>query len=430
MNAQRQEEIVVAVLRRIAAWAHRSTPPRVIAVTGSVGKSTTKDLIASVLETTYVVRRTRKNGNIAGVPAALLGLPKLTCTIRDFRRRLPMIARAAMKPPRPDYFVLEIGTTKSGHIAAALKMFTPSISVITTFVPAHLEALRSLEGVVREKGQLVSALPSTGYAVLRYDDERVRQLAGLHRGRSIFYGFDTHADVWMERPRVSDKGLSTVLHDRDIVPLHFPMLRNTDHLYAVMAAWCVGRIAGVPSEKIRTAVEAFAPLSGRGDVVAGRRGEMIMDDSWNANPASVRSALKAFQTVSGSRRRIAVLGDMLELGADSPRFHHDIGRAAAAYVDALYGIGMHARAYVEGFQQARPGAPAAWYATVGEAIPTIQMTVQAGDAVLVKASHGVHLGRLVEALRELATTEQPTVRKGPQKSLNGRVKLEHDTGGR
>jgi UDP-N-acetylmuramoyl-tripeptide--D-alanyl-D-alanine ligase len=422
MDAERQHEFVIALLRRVAAWAHRGRSAPVVAVTGSVGKSTTKDVIADVLETTYAVRRTRKNGNIGGVPAALLGLPKLPGTARGFGGRILRIARAAARPPRPDYFVLEIGTTKPGHIAAALTMFTPEISVITTFTAAHLEALGSLDGVVREKRALVSALSATGHAVLRYDDERVRQLAAQNRGRSVFYGFDPRANVWMECPTTTGRGLSTVLHERDeAFPLHFPRLQNTHHLYAVMAAWCVGRIAGVPTESITKAVEAFAPLSGRGDMVSGRRGEMIMDESWNANPASVRAALETFKTFSGSRRRVAVLGDMLELGSDSPRFHRNIGRLAAEHAEILYGIGTDARAYLEGFLQVRPGALVAWYATVEDAIEPIRASVRGDDAVLVKASHGVHLERLVEALRDPATAshaDTPLGRSRVQSSEN------------
>jgi UDP-N-acetylmuramoyl-tripeptide--D-alanyl-D-alanine ligase len=388
-------------MQRIAAWAHRGArrPVPIVAVTGSVGKTTAKDLIADVLETTFVVRRTRKSGNVGGVPAALLGLPKLTRSRRGLGRRIWLIARAALKPPRPDYFVLEIGAGERGRIAAALTMFTPAISVITTFAPAHLHALGSLDGVAREKGQLVSALPATGHAVLRYDDERVRALAAQNLGRSVLYGFDPRADVWMERPIATEHGLSTVLHDRgEIFPLHLALLRNEYHLYAVMAAWCVGRIAGVSSEAITKAVEAFAPLSGRGDVVTGARGEMIMDESWNANPASVRAALETFARLGGSRRRIAVLGDMLELGPDSRQFHQEIGRAAAEYSEILYAVGTEARAYCDVFQQERLGAAVAWYATVEEATEPIRAGVRPGDAVLVKASHDVHLERLVDAL--------------------------------
>src|SRR5687768_13898601 len=140
-DAERQHEFVIALMRRVAICAHRGAPAPVVAVTGSVGKTTTKDVIADVLETTYVVRRTRKNANLGGVPATLLGLPKLPRTVWRLRRRMLLVARAVIKPPRPDYFVLEIGTAKPGHIRAALSMFTPTISVITTFAPAHLETL-------------------------------------------------------------------------------------------------------------------------------------------------------------------------------------------------------------------------------------------------------------------------------------------------
>ena len=389
---------VVPALRKLAGHTFRRFPVPVVAITGSVGKTTTKDLIADVLETRYRVLRSAENFNIEGIPSALLDIP-FTKSLRVALTRLPVILQRTLHPPRPDYFVLEVGTTKPGDIALSVSMFVPTIAVITTFMPAHLEQLGSVEGVAREKSNLVRALPPGGHAVLRYDDKRVLALRGLHRGPDVTYGFDPRADVHADPPERTRAGLATVIHDPDSdVPLVFPHLVNTHHLYAVMAAWCVGRIANVPAPTMAAAVQRMQPLDGRGGVRTTASGLLVMDESWNANPASLSAALETFKVVSQGRRRVVILGDMLELGAESRRYHEALGRQAAASADVLVTVGLEARYFVAGFIASKAGARHFSFDNVDDAAAYVEDYVRPHDALLVKGSHGVHLERLVHVL--------------------------------
>lgn len=394
---------IVSLLRKLAAHAWSRSRVPVVAITGSVGKTTTKELVADVLGSRHQVLRSPKNYNIKGLPSVLLDIPR-TATLRKFLARLPLIIWRALRPPRPDYFVLEVGTTKPGDIAASLSMFTPTVSVITTFMPAHLEQLGSIEGIVREKSQLISALPATGHAVLRYDDERVRALARLHSGPSTTYGFDPSADVWMERPIRIGPGLSTVLHDTEgSVELNCPQLSNEHHLYAVMAAWCVGRIAGIPRELMKQLLQATVPQAGRGCLVTLPWGPLLMDETWNANPASMSAAFETFRKIAPDRRRVLILGDMLELGTESPSFHQKIGREAAEFAHALIAVGNHAEHYTNGFGSKKRDGFCQHFANVHEAESVVLEYVRPEDAVLLKGSHGVRLSKMVQSLQMRTT---------------------------
>jgi UDP-N-acetylmuramoyl-tripeptide--D-alanyl-D-alanine ligase len=390
---------VVPFLRKLASHTWRRSRVPVVAITGSVGKTTTKELVADFLGSSYRVIRSPKNYNIKGLPSVLLDIPR-TATLRKALARFPLIVWRGLFPPRPDYFVLEVGTTKPGDIAESLKMFTPTVSVITTFMPAHLDQLVSIEGVEREKSQLVRALPPAGHAVLRYDDERVRALARLHTGPTTTYGFDPSADVWMERPVRCGLGLNTVLHDAEgSVQLNCPQLSNEHHLYAVMAAWCVGRIARIPREVMKEVLLATTPQAGRGSLLTLPHGVLLMDETWNANPASMRSAFDTFRKVAHDRRRVVVLGDMLELGPESPRYHQEIGREAADFAEVLIAVGDQGEHYVKGFASIKRDGFFEKFTNVEQAEAAVLAYVSPDYAVLLKGSHGVHLSKLVKSIQ-------------------------------
>jgi UDP-N-acetylmuramoyl-tripeptide--D-alanyl-D-alanine ligase len=282
-------------------------------------------------------------------------------------------------------------------------MFTPSIAVVTSIAPSHLEGLGSMNAVIKEKSTVVAALPKNGHAVLCYDDEAVRRMARLNQGRTIFYGFSQNADVWMDPPIWSMEGLSTTLyHEHGQSDLCFPYLLNKYHLYAVMAAWCVGVIADVPRRRMERLVQRFSPGIGRGRIVPGPGGSILLDETWNANPVSMLAAFETLSAVAEGRRRVMVLGDMLELGADSERLHLEIGRRAAAHGDVMIGIGEAARSYVEEFQQQCPSRPAYYRRTIEEGLEILDRELQPGDIVLLKASHGVHFDKLLVAIQKLS----------------------------
>jgi UDP-N-acetylmuramoyl-tripeptide--D-alanyl-D-alanine ligase len=392
--------ILAASLRPFARAAFRKHQTPVVAITGSVGKSTTTEFVGKVLASRLDVIRTAGNYNDStGVPTTILGVKRVK-TFTRFANQLPRILyRTYVSPQRGDYFVLEVS---AGGIRQKLTMFTPSITIVTAIAPSHLEMFGSVEGIIEEKVQLVEALPETGYAVLCYDDLAVRGMAHRTRSKTVFYGFDPKADVWMDAPLRVGGGLATTLHDaQGEVRLFFPHLVNRYHLLAVMASWCVGTIAGLPRETLSAAVQDVVPRRGRGSTLEGPRGSVLFDDAFNANPASMAAAFDTFQALAGDRRRIAILGDMLEMGPDAGRYHREVGRQAVDFADVVIGVGDHARAYVSEFTAARPGAPGYHCRDIDEAFEVVKKELRSGDAVLLKGSHGIGLQDLIPRIQSL-----------------------------
>lgn len=402
-----QRAFVSAALRGFVRLARMQRPTPVVVITGSVGKTTTKECTAAVLRTVNEVRRTPGNHNcLTGVPSTLLGVSRPQ-TVMQMARRLPGILRSVLGgPPPADYLVLEVGTLRPGQIRLQLSAFTPQIAVVTAVAPVHLETLGSLDAITHEKRAVVEALPADGYAVLCYDDERVRSMAAVNQGSTIYYGFGSGADVRMTEPDERAGGMATVLSDSDgDIALHFPHVSGRHLLYAAMAAWCVGRLAGVPRQRIADAIQAMSPEPGRGSIEPGPRDTLIFDDSFSASPIAMAAALRTFDVAAGSRRRILVLGEMLELGDAAEALHRSAGRDAASIGDAVLGVGDHARFYVEEFTSQRPGAPAWHCKDAAAAAALLGHQLQAGDALFVKGSHRLGLSGLLTELRKQLSSD-------------------------
>lgn len=384
------------VLWALARLEIRRHPVTIVAITGSVGKTTTKECVAAVLENTYATRRTVGNTNCrTGVPSTVLGIGNAIDLAR-FIGSLPAIFRRLfLSAEQADYLVLEIGARLPGQIPRHLKSIRPRISIVTAIAPAHLETLGSIENVVIEKGSIVAALPEDGVAILSADDPNTRVMARLHKGRVLLFGFDPSADVWMEAPARNGQGLISALHDAEgAVVLTFEHLTNRHHLQAIMAAWCVGLVTNVPRDRMVDALQHYVPRSGRGTLTAGGMGTVIFDDTYNANPVSMKAALETFREMTCERRRLVVLGDMLELGADSERLHYDIGADTVGIADILIGCGKLADAYVRGHRDGGGEAQCQHFRSIEDAHRFLISERCEGDAIMLKGSHGSGLYRL------------------------------------
>lgn len=375
-------------------------PAPIVAVTGSVGKSTTTTFIAELLKTHMRVQVTEENMNLGwAVPATLLGV-KYTRKVLPFVARVPVLVWRALVRPQPvDAFVLEIATNYPGDIPGSLRAFRPTIAVYTTLGNAHVGNFRDADTLLEEKSALIDALPDDGIAILRYDDERVRGLAARHRGRTLFYGFDGRCDVRMSEPVLADDGQHVTLTDaHGCVALTFPHIRQRHHLYAVMASWATGQVMGIPRERMAESVQGFSPLAGRGLALAGLRHTVVFDDSHNASPAAALAALDAFPSLAGTRRKVAVLGDMKELGAEAEQAHVTVGQRAGQVADLVAAVGEWAPAVARGVA-ATTCRQCLTYSDVDACIGEIEAWLADGDALLVKGSHSVNLQRLVKRLR-------------------------------
>jgi UDP-N-acetylmuramoyl-tripeptide--D-alanyl-D-alanine ligase len=369
-------EDTTRALGQLAAWHRGRFAIPVVAITGSNGKTTTKELTAAVLATRWeVLRPERSFNNQWGLPLTLLRLS-----------------------PEHQATVLEIGTNARGEVATLAALAAPTVGIVTTVAAVHVEFLGSLEGVREEKAGLVRAVPPDGVVVLNADDPRVAGMARDTRARVVTYGQSNAAHVRALDDLVEDeRGLTFTLEaagERRPVTLALAGRHNVTNALAAAAA---GVALGFPLADVARALGAVSPVAGRcvwrsaGDVT-------ILDDTYNASPVSVRAALDTLATRRRRRRVIVVLGDMLELGAISDEAHREVGRQVAALpADELIGVGRAMQAAVEAAREAGL-AEARYLTTFEDTVAHLLKRLTAGDLVLVKGSRGMRMERVVDAL--------------------------------
>jgi UDP-N-acetylmuramoyl-tripeptide--D-alanyl-D-alanine ligase len=384
-------EDVIDALQRLARGVIESWGRPVVAVTGSAGKTTTKDLIAHVLGASgRRVLRSRKNyNNELGVALSVLQLESDGNRPEDF-----------------DVAALEMGMSMPGEIAKHTEVAPPDVAVLTNVAPVHLEFMGTVEAIAEGKAQLVEGLKPGGAAVLNADDERVaamRAKAG-HAGRIITYGIGEAADVMATSIEAASVGTSRFLlrtpEGEAVVML--PMHGRHNILNAIAAA-AAASCFGVGVEEIATALATAAPSEMRGEVLRFDAGFTVVDDSYNSNPRSLMSMAEAIaQGGEGVRRKVVVAGEMLELGDEGASLHREAGRDIAGFgVDVLWGIRGLARELIEGAREEGMSAEATvFFESSEEAADALASFIRAGDLVLVKGSRGVHTERVVEALKE------------------------------
>jgi UDP-N-acetylmuramoyl-tripeptide--D-alanyl-D-alanine ligase len=363
-------------LGRLGAWHRRRFTLPVVGVTGSNGKTTTKELAAAVLATRWnVLKPAGSFNNQWGLPLTLLRLG-----------------------PEHEALVVELGTNQPGEIAALAALAAPTVGVVTTVAAVHTEFLGSLDGVREEKAALVRALPADGCAVLNADDPRVAGMARDTAARVLTYGRAAGADVRAaDEPREEAGGLRFTLEAagrRAPVTLALAGRHNAGNALAAAAA---GVALGLDLDAIAAGLAAARPVYGR--CVWRRAGEVrVLDDTYNANPVSLRAALDTLAAGRGPGRLVVVLGDMLELGAITEDAHREAGRLVAALpADELIGFGRHAALAVEAARAAGLGE-ARHASTFEDTVAHLLKRLAPGDTVLVKGSRGMRTERIVDAL--------------------------------
>jgi UDP-N-acetylmuramoyl-tripeptide--D-alanyl-D-alanine ligase len=356
------------------AWRKRFDIP-VVAVTGSNGKTTTKDMTAAILSEKYRVLKTEGNlNNLIGLPLTLF--------------RLDEEAEAA---------VVEIGMNRLGEIDRLAEIAAPQVGVITNVARAHLEGLGSLARVARAKGELLGRLPREGLAVLNRDDPSYPRLKRGVRSRLATFGRRRGATVRLLFSRVEDlRGISFVASVKGKRErIRMPVLGG-HNIANALAAIAVGDFLKIPVSKMRKALRSFHTLSKRMEIVPLPKGIDLINDCYNANPDSTAASLAFLKEAGAGRRRVAILGEMLELGSFATRAHREIGMKTARAADLLFAVGEHAGEMMKGFRR-RGGV----FETVEAAIPEIVKALRPGDLVLIKGSRGMQMERITEALKNV-----------------------------
>jgi UDP-N-acetylmuramoyl-tripeptide--D-alanyl-D-alanine ligase len=346
------------------------------AVTGSNGKTTTKELIASILSTRGPALKTEGNlNNEVGVPLTLFGLE-----------------------PRHVAGIVEMGMNHPGEIGRLTEIAQPDAGLITVVQPAHLEGVGTIEGVANAKGELFRGLKPGATAVVNLDDHRIAAQAARTRGKALTFGRTPHADVQLTQTSAHGRdGLAiTVRYLGKDFPIALRLVGDHNAMNATAAfALCVA-LGYHPDECVR-GLESAQAHARRLEVLTGQGGVTVVDDCYNANPASMAAALDALTGLSAEGRPVAVLGDMLELGEGEAREHTDLGVKASdsARLVAFFGprmVAAHATA------AKKLGADTAHFTEVGALLAWLQPRLHSGDVVLVKGSRGMRLERVVDAL--------------------------------
>jgi UDP-N-acetylmuramoyl-tripeptide--D-alanyl-D-alanine ligase len=367
-------EDTLHALQQLAAWARREWRGDVVAVTGSAGKTTTKDLIAEMLATEMATAKTQGNlNNHVGLPLSLL--------------RLEETARVA---------VLEIGMNHAGEIRDLAAIAGADVGVVTNVGYAHIENFDSIEDIAAAKRELVEALGDDGTAVLNADDARVAAFGRSHKGRTVLYGQSPAAQVRAEDVEYS-RGDGTPGVRFRVGPVRFESALTGRHSVSnVLAAIAVAGVYGIAPERLREKVKQLMPAKMRGERIE-HNGVLIYNDCYNSNPDAVRAMLEVLRDTP-ARRRIAVLGEMLELGRWAEPLHRDVGNyAAVCGLDVLVGIRGAASHMVDAVKRAGLTAAAAFFFDDPEEAGRLLRTLaQPGDAILFKGSRGVHVERALE----------------------------------
>jgi len=406
-------------------WARfvlRKTHIPVVGITGSTGKTSTREAVAAVLGRRFHVFHNPANySGRFGLPIAL---GRLT--------------------PEHQLAVLEMACDSFDEIAHLSQLTQPQVGIVTAVNHAHLAYLGSLEAIAQEKGRLVEALPRAeqqGLAILNYDDPWVRRMAERTRARVVTFGFSPDADLVASHPRADRDGTTILIHlagpqgtgypgypARDGIHIN---LLGSHHAYTALAAIAVGIAYNVPWEGILAALESLRPMAGRLNPLSGKKGCLILDDSYSASPASMLAALKTLDELAKSERpyrtirRIAILGDMGQLGSYEPEGHRQVGQAAASRADLLITVGERAEQIAQAAREEErlPTEAITITYSPAEAARHLEGQLTADDIVLVKGDVQARLERAVRAL--LADPEQDGMRLPRADAAWEQVRVSH-----
>lgn len=369
----------------LAAFHRSRTGVSLIAITGSNGKTTTRQMTASVVAQKFSTLSTIGNfNNQIGVPLTLL---KLT--------------------PGHAWAVVELGTNSPGEIARLARICSPDIGVITNVGPAHLEGLGSLDGVMQEKGHLVDHLKNGGRAVLNADDRRVCKIASRTKKDVLLFGLSKNAAIRATALQEKVTGISFSLdlpRESLTVDLKVPgqfMVMNA------LAAAAVGYLLKLSIAEIKSGLETFEPVWGRMNIFQTANGIHIIDDTYNANPDSMQAAISTLTALRANNRSVFVAGDMLELGTRTESLHRQVGAwVAVANIDRMLITGEFANAVVSGAVGAGMRSDHIFTGSRDALLEELKDSLQPGDWVLIKGSRGARMDTIVEGLKRWAGVQK------------------------
>jgi UDP-N-acetylmuramoyl-tripeptide--D-alanyl-D-alanine ligase len=365
-------------LGKLARYVRKTLKSKVIAVAGSNGKTSTKHL----------------------VHAALSGKLKGSISPKSFNNDIGVPLTIFPADPTQDYLVLEMGTNHHGEIKVLTEMALPDIAVITNVGAEHLEGLDDLMGVRRENAMIVAGLSPRGCLVVNGDDKELLDAVGHYEGQRVTFGFDEHNDLFATDVEWDHNGTRFRLNGSKTRPIYIPMIGRHSATNA-LAALAVARRMGVPEDQaIADLAESTGPDMRMQRYEVGKM--TVINDAYNANPNSMRAALETIAGLPAPGRRVAILGDMRELGAATERYHRELGECVAnCKFDLLLCVGESAKLYAEGAKHKGMSPDAiVHYADAKKVARDVAKRLQATDLVLLKASRGIRLEEVAQVILE------------------------------
>lgn len=405
-------ELILKLLSRLILVKYK---PKIIGITGSVGKTSAKEAVWTVLNQSYRVRRSIKNyNNELGLPLTIIGDSaqgrSFVGWLAVFLHALSLIVKR--DPAYPEVLVLEMGIDRPGDMDYLLSIALPDISILTAIGTVHAEYFRSKKELAKEKAKLVLNTPKEGWAIANSDNQEARQALSRSRARTISYGLEEKADLRAVEIRYSfesDKangilnGLNfKLMHKGRAVPVFVPNIFSEALVYAILAGAAAGLAMEINLLDIARSLRDYSPPKGRMNIIKGIKDTYIIDDTYNSEPQSVRSALKMLSRipVAAGAKKYAVLGDMLELGKYSGARHYEVGVLLAEHkIDKLATVGERSRDIKRGALESKMSEDDVFeFPDSASAGRFLQNRIKPGDLILCKGSQGIRMEKIVKEL--------------------------------
>lgn len=390
--------------------------PKIVAITGSVGKTSAKDAIFTVLSSKFITRKNQKSFNTEiGVPLTILGCENAWSNIFKWIGNIfKGLGLIIFGRNYPEYLVLEVGADKPGDIKSIAKWLKPDIVVMTKVsdVPVHVEFFPSAEALLHEKEFLAKYLKKDGTLILFADDKKVLKMRDGASQKTMTYGISSPATVRGSNESIiydgnMPRGMSFKIdYNGNSIPASFSGALGKHHIYPLLSASAVGIACGISILDIVKSFSFHVPPKGRMNIIPGVRDSVILDDTYNSSPDACYEALNTLASIKTSGKKIAILGDMLELGKYSQGEHQKIGEYAKEVANIVIAIGEKAKMM--------PGISRSFTKSI-EALDYVKEIISSRDVVLVKGSQSIRMERIVkEIMREPEKAESLLVRQEPE----------------
>ena len=386
-----QVESSLQALKDIAQLYRANLDIKVVGITGSVGKTSTKETIAAVLSQKYKVLKTQGNfNNEIGLPLTIFRLTE-----------------------EDEIAVLEMGISDFGEMTRLTKIAQPDICVITNIGLCHLENLKSRDGILKAKTEIFKSMNPDGTVILNGDDDKLITISEVYGKKPVFFGIKNTAGIYADhienlglegvRCRIhmaADNAVQTENAAEDFT-VQIPVA-GEHMVYNAMAAAAVGEALGLTAEQIKTGIEGMETIAGRNHIIR-ENGFLILDDCYNANPVSMKASIDVLNTAKG--RKVCILGDMFELGADEKKLHYQLGEYfKEKQIDMAVLAGELSENTYQGIRDSGAATQVYYYKTLEDLLDFLDIMVQDKDVILVKASHSMHFEKIVEKLRNEGNT--------------------------